>query len=169
MSERLQLPLKPKKRRLHFALFSPFVSIYWVNKGKFNFQDVTDEAKVNFPGRWNSGVTVVDINNDGWQDLYISCTMNADSMRRANMLLLNKGVNEKEIPVFEEVAEQYGIADKGYSIMSAFFDYDKDGDLDLYVLTNKHSKEVASNYRIKINDGSSPSTALSQQWQRILY
>ena len=126
----------------------------YLNEGKFEFRDVTAIANVNLPGRWNGGVTVVDINNDGWQDLYVCATMEEDSLLRANMLYLHKGVNEDNIPVFEEVAEKYGIADKGYSVMATFFDYDRDEDLDLYVLTNKDAKEISSNYRTKIVDGS---------------
>src|SRR5690606_26131506 len=77
---------------------------------------------------------------------------------RANMLFLNMGVDKNNVPVFEEVAKQYGIADTGYSLMAAFFDYDMDGDLDLYVLTNKQSGETSSNYRPKVVNGSSPTT-----------
>lgn len=128
----------------------------YLNEGGFKFRDVTQLTNVNSPGKWNSGVTVVDINNDGWQDLYVCATMKEDSMLRANMLFLNKGVDKNNVPVFEEVAAKYGIADTGHSVMSSFFDYDRDGDLDLYILTNKHSKEVSSNYRIKVDDGSSP-------------
>lgn len=93
----------------------------YLNEGDFEFKDVTSEAKVNLPGRWNSGVTVVDINSDGWQDIYVCATMKDDSVMRANMLFLNKGVGENNAPVFEEVAAKYGIADVGYSVMAAFF------------------------------------------------
>lgn len=128
----------------------------YLNTGEFEFRDATDYAKVNLPDHWNSGVTVVDINNDGWQDIYVCSTTKKDSVLRANMLFLNKGVDKNNNPVFEEVGERYGIADKGHSVMAAFFDYDRDGDLDLYVLTNKHSEKIAStNYLRKINDGSS--------------
>lgn len=127
----------------------------YLNKGDLQFQDISSEANVNVPGKWNSGVVVVDINNDGWQDIYVCATRKSDSTSRANMLFLNKG---GAIPHFEEVAASYGIADTGYSTMAAFFDYDLDGDLDLYVLTNKPSqKESPSNYRAKVMDGSSPS------------
>jgi len=126
----------------------------YLNDGEMKFKDVSDEAAVNVKGRWNTGVVVVDINNDGWQDIYVCATKNKDSVDRANMLFLNKGMGKGKVPVFEEVAEQYGIGDKGHSLMAAFFDYDRDGDLDLYVLTNMHAVTVSSNYRPKINDGS---------------
>lgn len=128
----------------------------YLNKGAMRFEDVTAHANVNVAGRWNSGVVVVDFNNDGWQDLYVCATMKRDSSDRANMLFLNKGSIKGASPVFEEVAAQYGIADTGYSTMASFFDYDRDGDLDLYVLTNQELKGTPSNYREKITDGSSP-------------
>lgn len=127
----------------------------YLNQGNLRFRDVTKEAGVNLPGRWNSGVTVVDINNDGWMDLYVCATMHTDSTKRANMLFVNQGATDG-IPRFTEEAFEYGIADDGYSVMAAFFDYDLDGDLDLYVLTNKHSRNYSSNYRAKVTDGSSP-------------
>jgi enediyne biosynthesis protein E4 len=105
----------------------------YLNKGEFEFEDVTDEANINVAGRWNSGATVVDINNDGWQDIYVCATQKEDSTSRANMLFLNKGPGKNSVPVFEEVAGQYGLADNGYSLHSAFLDYDLDGDLDLYI------------------------------------
>src|SRR5688572_2608992 len=108
----------------------------YLNKGDLQFKDVTSEAMVNVSGRWNSGVVVVDINDDGWLDLYVTATMKKDSTLRANMLFLNKGTKVGGIPTFKETAAQYGIADTGFSTMAAFFDYDRDGDLDLYVLTN---------------------------------
>ena len=128
----------------------------YLNKGGFKFEDITEHANVNVAGRWNSGVTVVDINNDGWMDMYVCATMKKDSVDRMNMLFINKGLNDKGVPVFEEQAKQYGIADGGYSINSAFFDYDRDGDLDLYVLSNVKLNNFPTNYRPKITDGSSP-------------
>jgi len=126
----------------------------YLNNGEMKFADVSDEAKVNVKGRWNTGVVVVDINNDGWQDIYVCATKHKDSANRANMLFVNKGIGKGNVPVFDEVAAQYGIADNGHSLMAAFLDYDRDGDLDLYVLTNMHAVTVSSNYRPKINDGS---------------
>jgi enediyne biosynthesis protein E4 len=91
-------------------------------------------------------------------DVYVCSTMKEDSLKRENMLFVNKGPDANNVPVFEEQAEKYGINDNGHSVMSAFFDYDRDGDLDLYILTNTMSKEIASNYRAQLNDGSSPTT-----------
>jgi enediyne biosynthesis protein E4 len=128
----------------------------YLNKGDMKFRDVTDVARVGGQGKWCSGSVMVDINNDGWQDIYVCVTKSKDSLERANMLFVNKGLDENGIPVFEEEAEKWGIADKRYSIMAAFFDYDRDGDLDLYLLTNQQSEITPSNYRPKIVDGSAP-------------
>lgn len=128
----------------------------YLNKGNLKFENISEKSGIKITdGRWNSGAVVVDINNDGWKDIYVTTTMSPDSSLRKNMLFLNKGLKDN-VPVFEEVAEQYGIADSGYSTMAAFFDYDLDGDLDLYVLTNQHLRKSPSDYRIKIVDGSSP-------------
>ncbi|WP_276366414.1 VCBS repeat-containing protein [Chryseolinea sp. H1M3-3] len=127
----------------------------YLNKGSMRFKDVTTQAAVNMEGRWNSGVVVVDINDDGWQDLYVTATMKEDSSLRNNMLFLNKGLNNDGIPVFEEAASRYGIADTGYSTTAAFFDYDLDGDLDLYVLTNQQLEDSPAAYHEKIVDGTS--------------
>ena len=128
----------------------------YINQGDFKFNDVTEQANVNVPDRWNSGVAVVDINNDGWMDIYICATMKPDSLNRRNMLFINNGLNEKGIPTFTEKAGDYKLDDTGFSINAAFFDYDKDGDLDVYVLTNQKLKNYPTNYRPKIIDGTSP-------------
>src|ERR1044071_5501187 len=125
----------------------------YLNKGNFEFSDVTTTANVNVDGRWNSGVAVVDINNDGWQDIYVTATLRPRAEDRQNMLFVNNGPNADGIPTFTEKAGSYGIADGGYSVMAAFFDYDKDDDLDLYILTNERMNNVPTNYRPKITDG----------------
>lgn len=128
----------------------------YLNKGDFKFRDVTDEANVNIKGRWNSGVSIVDINHDGLMDIYICATMKKDSANRRNMLFINKGMNKNGVPEFVDMAVQYGIGFGGYSVNAAFLDYDKDGDLDLYILTNVKVSNAPTNYRPKITDGSSP-------------
>ncbi len=106
--------------------------------GNIQFEDVTAEA---FPSEknsksWNTGVTVVDINNDGWQDLYVSVSANIDHPEwRKNKLFINNGVKNGHIS-FTEKAADYGLDLATYSTQSAFFDYDKDGDLDCYVLNH---------------------------------
>jgi len=127
----------------------------YLNQGKLKFKDVTEQAQVNVEGRWSSGVSVVDINNDGLLDIYVSATMHKDSASRRNMLFVNQGIDASGVPVFKELAAQYKINYGGYSVMSAFFDYDLDGDLDLYVLTRKVGDEFTAYYREKVTDGTS--------------
>ncbi len=132
----------------------------YLNEGNLHFKDVTEKAGVGGDGKWCTGVATVDINNDGRMDLYICAAMNKDSARRQNMLFVNQGVDKATgVPVFREMAKEYGVNDAGYSIMSAFFDYDNDGDLDLYVLTNQiDSAHFPSKYKPRTLDGSSLNT-----------
>ncbi|MFZ6011070.1 MAG: VCBS repeat-containing protein [Bacteroidota bacterium] len=126
----------------------------YLNRGGLKFEDVTDHAGIGGNGKWNSGVALADVNADGLLDIYVCATIKKDSADRANALFINKGFNENRIPHFEDEAKQYGVDDMGYSQNAAFFDYDRDGDLDLYVLTNLESDKIPSNYRPKITDGS---------------
>src|SRR5215210_4225089 len=132
----------------------------YLNKGDFKFQDVSSIARVEAKDRWNTGVAAVDINADGWMDLYVCASINKDPARRANMLFINKGLNKDGVPVFSDEAAAYHVADTGHSTMAAFFDYDNDGDLDLYVLTNKMAEGnvYPNQYRKKITNGTSPTT-----------
>jgi enediyne biosynthesis protein E4 len=103
----------------------------YINKGNMKFEDVTDAAGVDGRGKWSKGVSIIDINNDGLQDIYVSCAVLLPVSDRKNLLYINKGVDKKTgIPVFEDKAEEYGLADSSSTHMSAFFDYDNDGDLD---------------------------------------
>ena len=128
----------------------------YLNKGDFKFQDITDRFKGLVSGQWLSGVVVVDINADGWKDVYLTSTMNDDPEMRRNQLWLNEGAGIDGLPSFREAAAEFGIDDRGHSMHAAFLDFDLDGDLDLYVLNNVISKEVPTNYRPKLRDGSSP-------------
>ncbi|MEM9819463.1 MAG: VCBS repeat-containing protein [Bacteroidota bacterium] len=103
----------------------------YINQGNLQFSDQTEAAGINTQGKWASGVALVDINQDGWQDIYICVGgLAEDRQKRANLLYLNQ-----QDGTFQEVAQDYGLADTGYSINAAFLDYDRDGDLDLYVLS----------------------------------
>jgi len=131
----------------------------YLNKGDFKFEDVTDIAKVDGDNRWCRGVAVVDINNDGLPDLYVCTTILPDPKRRENLLYVNQGVNKEGVPVFKEMAREYGLNDASFSTMATFFDYDNDGDLDLYITVNEMEDDRnPSVYRPKRKDGSSPST-----------
>lgn len=127
----------------------------YLNQGNFKFKDITETANVNVKGRWNSGVAVVDINNDGWMDVYVCATTHPDPANRKNMLFVNQGVDANGDLHFTEEAANYKIDFDGRSIMAAFFDYDKDSDLDLYILVNEKLGNVPTNYRDKITDGTS--------------
>lgn len=111
-------------------------SSLYLNKGDFKFQDVTEQAALK-TDLWCTGVSMVDINQDGLLDIYVS-TIQPYTKKPSvpNLLYLNKGVNQEGVPTFEEVAAKVGLADSSYATQAAFFDYDLDGDLDVYILTN---------------------------------
>ncbi|HEY9117752.1 MAG TPA: VCBS repeat-containing protein, partial [Roseivirga sp.] len=104
----------------------------YLNKGNWKFEDISQKSKTNSPGFWTTGATFVDINADGWLDLYI-CKSGppSDEKGRKNELFINN-----QDGTFTESAEEYGLDFAGLSTHAAFFDFDKDGDLDCYLLTN---------------------------------
>ena len=110
----------------------------YLNRGAFRFRDVTEQTAITFKGAgaWVTGVTIADVNGDGLLDVYLCHAGNGTPEQRANALWINQGVGPDSIPRFREMAEQYGVADKGYSTQAVFFDYDRDGKLDLFVLNN---------------------------------
>ncbi|WP_276502231.1 VCBS repeat-containing protein [Terrimonas pollutisoli] len=111
----------------------------YLNKGDFRFQDITDEAGTEGSGRWARGVAITDINNDGLMDIYICNTIYNDSLKRRNILYINQGINKKGIPQFKDKAAGYGLDINVQSTMAYFFDYDNDGDLDMYLSVNEAS------------------------------
>ncbi|MFD2573103.1 VCBS repeat-containing protein [Spirosoma soli] len=127
----------------------------YLNKGDFKFTDITQTAGVGGGGKWCSGIALVDINNDGWLDIYVGATLSKIASQRENLLYVNQGAQNGQPPVFREMAKEYGIADDSHTTNAAFFDYDNDGDLDLYVLTDMID-QYPNVYRAKITDGSSP-------------
>ncbi len=108
----------------------------YLNQGDFQFKDVTKQARVAGNHNWSTGVCMVDINGDQQLDIYVCNSGNIKGDNRANELFLNQGNRKNGVPTFIEAAAEYGIDDKGFSTHAAFFDYDRDGDLDLYVLNN---------------------------------
>jgi hypothetical protein len=98
----------------------------YLNQGDFNFKDISESAGIVGDNRWYSGVSIIDVNNDGFLDIYIA--VGGESGPNNNVFYINNKDN-----TFTEKAGEYGIDDDGYSMHSTFFDYDKDGDLDLYV------------------------------------
>jgi hypothetical protein len=103
----------------------------YLNMGDLKFKDVTDISGTGGFHRWMLGSTICDINNDSLPDIYV-CVSGLSS-NRENLLYVNQGINKDGIPVFIEEAKKYGINDPGMSTQGTFFDYDNDGDLDLYV------------------------------------
>ncbi len=114
------------------------------NKGKMQFEDITDIAGVaGRQGAWRTGVSMADVNGDGKLDIYLCYSGKLAPHRRKNELFINLGNDAKGTPHFKEQAEEYGLADTSYTNQAAFFDYDKDGDLDVFMLN--HNKKVLSN------------------------
>ena len=108
----------------------------YLNKGDWLFEDVTDEAGVAGRHKWSTGVSIADVNGDGLLDLYVSNSGDVPGDDRANELFINQGPDADGVPRFREMAAAYGLADKSHSTHAAFFDYDKDGDLDCYLMNN---------------------------------
>ena len=103
----------------------------------FKFEDITQKAGVASKGVWSTGVTMADVNADGWLDIYVCKSGDMKGENRHNELFINNGDPDASGQVtFTERAKEYGIADVGLSTHAAFFDYDKDGDLDCYLLNN---------------------------------
>lgn len=131
----------------------------YINRGNMKFEDVTDAAGVNGNGRWSKGVSIVDINNDGLEDIYVSAAVRLPASERKNLLYINKGADKTTgIPLFKEEAGEYGLADTSSTQMSAFFDYDNDGDLDVYLLVNELDGTYPNEFRPIRKDGSWPNT-----------
>jgi len=125
----------------------------YLNKGNFTFTDITPNFEGLTDNQWYSGVAIADINCDRLADIYPTSTGNKDPGKCKNRLWINMGINDNGIPFFTEMAEKYGIAEDGPSVAAAFFDYDLDGDLDLYVLNSSENQRMNSSYLKKITEG----------------
>ena len=126
----------------------------YLNQGNLKFNDISKIAGIEAEDSWSTGVSVVDINNDGWLDIYICAAMLPSDEEKKNKLFVNQGLDDSGNPKFIEMAEQFGIAGNHNSMNATFFDYNKDGHLDLYVLNNVDIHVLPANYREKITDGS---------------
>ncbi len=135
----------------------------YLNKGQMQFQDITEAAGVSGrPGPWKTGITMVDINGDGRTDIYVCYSGKLHGPKRENQLFINDGNDAQGIPHFSEQAHQYGLADSSYSTQAYFFDYDRDGDLDMLLLNHNPNSlpvldEAATAALLKKDD---PSTGI---------
>ncbi len=106
----------------------------YLNKGQLKFEDITDKAGVAGQGFWSTGVSMVDINADGFLDIYVCYSGEIAGGKRTNELYINNGNL-----TFSEKASEYGLADDGFTTHASFFDYDQDGDLDCFILNNSYT------------------------------
>lgn len=121
----------------------------FLNKGKMKFDDVTAAAKIPQDSGWSTGVSVVDINNDGLLDIYICKVGHYKTLNSRNQLLVCKGIDKNGIPFYKDEAKEYGLDFTGFSTQAVFFDYDGDGDLDMFLLN--HSVNHDGNYAPREN------------------
>lgn len=107
----------------------------YLNRGDFEFEDITEQAGVGVTEGWKTGITMADVNQDGWLDIYVCRSAMSDSTLRTNLLF----INNKDL-TFSEQSKEAGVDDNSYTSHASFFDYDKDNDLDLFVLNHSLPK-----------------------------
>ncbi|HCL83061.1 MAG TPA: RNA-binding protein, partial [Chitinophagaceae bacterium] len=118
---------------IYFTANSKGHNKLYLNKGNFEFQDITEKAGVAGGSDWCTGVTMADVNGDGLLDIYVCSVQGEHGLQGRNELYINNGNN-----TFTESAQKYGLALSAYSTQAAFFDYDHDGDLDCFILNQSH-------------------------------
>ncbi len=119
----------------------------YLNRGNFQFDDVTEQTGVRGQRAWSTGVSIADVNGDGWLDIYVCNSGDVAGDNKQNELFINQGTDASGKLSFVESAAAYGLADPGYSTHAAFFDYDRDGDLDMYLLNNSYQAIGSFNLR----------------------
>jgi enediyne biosynthesis protein E4 len=118
---------------IYFTANSKGHNKLYLNKGNFQFEDITDKAGVGGSSDWCTGVTMADVNGDGFMDIYVSAVQGEHGLKGHNELFINNGNN-----TFTESSKAYGLDFAGFTTQVAFFDYDHDGDLDCYILNQSH-------------------------------
>jgi hypothetical protein len=108
----------------------------YLNKGNLQFTDITKEAMIPQDGAWSTGVSVVDINNDGLLDIYVCRVGEFETLHGRNQLLVCQGIDKNGIPTYKDEAAAYGLDFSGFSTQAVFVDYDMDGDLDCFLLNH---------------------------------
>jgi enediyne biosynthesis protein E4 len=126
----------------------------YLNQGNFQFEDITDKAGVT-TDRWCTGVSIIDINQDGWDDIYVSVAHHSSFKNTRNLLYINQ---KTPTPTFKEEAQLYGLDYDGFTTQTAFFDYDLDGDVDAYMLNTAPDLQNPNILRPAVNNGTYPST-----------
>lgn len=132
---------------LYFSANSNGNNKLYINKGNFEFEDITEQSGVAGTSDWSTGVTMADINGDGFLDIYVCAIANAHGLEGRNQLFINN-----KNGTFTESAKEYGLDFSGFSTQTAFFDFDQDGDLDCYLLNQSqkpHQNIVDTSYRRK--------------------
>ncbi len=117
----------------------------FLNEGSLKFKDATTAARIPNDGGWTTGISVIDINNDGLLDIYVCRVGNYETLKSRNQFLINKGIGKDSVPTFKDEAAAYGLDFSGFSTQAAFFDYDNDDDLDMFLLN--HSVHQNNNFR----------------------
>jgi hypothetical protein len=136
----------------------------FLNEGSFHFRDVTEDAGIAAEkDTWSTGVSLADVNGDGRLDIYICRAGPLPPAQRANQLWINEGVNARGVPTFEEKAREYSVADEGFSTQAVFFDYDHDGDLDLFLVIYLSNDFIELEYHYINKHQRTFSEALEQQ------
>jgi len=131
----------------------------YLNRGNFTFEDITAASGIHTTS-WITGVSIVDINQDGWDDIYLCVAGYTGPDNRRNLLYINQRSNDphNEIPHFTELAHEYGLDDSGHSTQAAFWDYDLDGDLDMYLATHAMENYMQLSKLYTYKNGEGPST-----------